>query len=146
MLGVECDKNTMSATKTPGELLYCNHCGTPNPPRAVVCCNCGHVHAREIELPPEKATAIVVEQWFWVTLRIVCGVTLCIAGVVPTSGTTLSAALLGRIFGALAIPVVIAAVLGNGNLARSSRWFLGAALVVPVIHYAGTVLSRIRLH
>lgn len=33
----------------------------------------------------------------------------------------------------LAIPVVIAAVPGNRNWARSSRWFLGTALILPVV-------------
>lgn len=37
----------------------------------------------------------------------------------------------GRIFGALAIPVAIGAVLGSGSWASSSRWFLGAALILP---------------
>lgn len=135
----------MSATETPKEVVYCNHCGTVNPPRSAVCCNCGHVHARVIEVPPEPKSAIVVEQWFWIAIRIVCGVSLCIGSVVPLSGTAVNAALLGRIFGSLAIPVVIAAVLGNGNWARSSRWFLGAALILPVAHYAGALFSRIHL-
>ena len=135
----------MDTTEAPKEVVYCNHCGTANPPRGAVCCNCGHVHALQIAEPPMKESALVVEPWFWIALRIICGVALCIGGVVPTSGTTVSAVLLGSIVGALAIPVLMAAVLGNGNWGRSSRWFLGTALVVPVIHYLGAVLGRIHL-
>jgi ribosomal protein L40E len=135
----------MDMTEASKEVVYCNHCGTANPPRAAICCNCGHVHAREIVVPPPKESAIVVEQWFWIALRIICGVGLSVGGVVPLSGATVNAALLGRIFGALAIPVVIAAVFGNGNWARSSRWFLGAALIVPVVRYVVAVFGRIHL-
>ncbi len=133
----------MGTTGASEKVVYCNHCGTANPPRAAVCCNCGHVHAREIVVPPPKESALVLEQWFWIALRIVCGVGLCVGGVVPLSGATVNAVLLGSIFGELAIPVVIAAVLGNGNWARSSRWFLGVALAVPVLHYVAAVFGRI---
>jgi hypothetical protein len=135
----------MSATGTPDAVVYCNHCGTANPPRTAVCCNCGHVHARVIEVPRGAQSAIVVEQWFWIAIRIICGVALCIGSVVPISGAPITAALLGGIFGTLAIPVAIAALLGNGNWARSSRWFLGAALILPVWQYIGAVFGRIRL-
>lgn len=127
------------------EVVYCNHCGTANPPRSAVCCNCGHVHAREISSATPKEGAVVVEQWFWIALRIVCGIGIGLGGTVPISGTTLNTKLLGTMLGALAIPVLIAAVLGNGNWTRSSKWFLGAALVVPVVHYLTAVLARIHL-
>jgi hypothetical protein len=104
-----------------------------------------HVHARLIEVPSVAESAIVVEQWFWIAILIVCGVALCIGSVVPISGAPMTAALLGRIFGALAIPVVVAALLGNANWARSSRWFLGAALILPVGQYIGAVFGRIHL-
>jgi hypothetical protein len=133
----------MDATETTREVVYCNNCGTENPPRAAVCCNCGHVHAREIEVAREPQKAIFVERWVVIAIRILCGVTLSIARVVPTAGTTVNAALLGRIFGSLAIPVALAAVLGKGNLAKSSRWFLLVALLLPLLHYAGTVFGRI---
>jgi hypothetical protein len=136
----------MNTTATPKEVVYCNNCGNANPRHAAVCCNCGHVHARIIEVPREEQRAIVVvERWFWIALRIVCGVALCIGRVLPTSGTTLNAAVLGGIFGSLAIPVGIGAVLGEGNWAESSRWFLGAALVLPIWTYLVTVLGRIHL-
>jgi len=99
-----------------------------------------------IELPREaQSSIVVVEQWFWIALRIACGVALCIGQVLPTSGTILNASLLGSIFGTLAIPVCIGAVLGDGNWARSSRWFLGAALVLPIVHYLAEVVGRIHL-
>ena len=136
----------MSATETPNEVVYCNKCGTANPRHAAVCCNCGYVHARTIEVPREEQSGIVLaEQWFWIALRIICGVALCIGRVLPTSGTALNAAVLGRIFGSLAIPVCIGAVLGGGNWARSSRWFLGAALVLPIWAYLVTVFGRVHL-
>lgn len=59
----------MSVTETPKEVVYCNHCGTANPPRSPVCCNCGHVHARVIAVSPETKSVIVVEQWFWIAHR-----------------------------------------------------------------------------
>jgi hypothetical protein len=146
LFGVECDRNSMTTTETPHEAVYCNNCGTANPQHAAVCCNCGHVHARIVEVPREAQSAIVVvEQWFWIALRIICGVSLCIGRVLPASGTTLNAALLGRIFGSLAIPVCIGAVLGGASWARSSRWFLGAALVLPIWTYFATVFGRIHL-
>jgi hypothetical protein len=135
----------MSTTEAPNQLVFCNNCGTANPRHAANCCNCGHVHARIISVPVEAERAIVVEQWFWIALRIICGVSLCIARAVSRSGTTVSAVLLGSIFASLAIPVVIAAVLGEGNWPRSSRWFLGAALVVPIWHYLVVVVGRIHL-
>ena len=135
----------MSATETPREVVYCNQCGTENPPRSAVCCNCGHVHAREIDVPREPQRAIVVERWLVIAIRILCGVTLCIARAVPMSGATVNPALLGRIFASLAIPVALAAVLGKGNLARSSRWFVLVALLLPLLRYAGAVLGRIHL-
>ena len=85
----------MSAIGTPEAFVYCNHCGTANPPRAAVRCNCGHVHARVVEVPHGSASTIVVEQWFRIALRIACGAALCISSVVPISGATMSAALLG---------------------------------------------------
>jgi hypothetical protein len=133
----------MSATETPNQVVFCNNCGTANPRHAAICCNCGHVHARIIEVPVKAEPAIVIEQWFWIALRVICGVVLCIARVVPKSGTSVTAALLGSIFGSLAIPVGIAVVLGQGNWARTSRWFLGAALVLPIWSYLVGVLGRI---
>ena len=142
--GVECDKNAMSATGTPNDAVYCNNCGTANPPRSAVCCNCGHVHARVVEVRDAPTPAIVtIEQWFWIGLRITCGVALCVEGVLPASGSTLNATLLGSIIGSLAIPVLLAALLGNGNWARSSRWFLGAALVLSVTPYLSAIVRRI---
>lgn len=134
-------ESRMAAT----EAAYCNHCGTANPPRAAVCCKCGHVHAREMSVLPEKTSTAVVEQWFWTSLKIVCGIGICLGGVVPISGAPLDTKLLGSVLGALAIPVLIAAVLGNGDWARSSRWFLGAALLVPIMHYLMSVFARIHL-
>ena len=55
----------------------------------------------------------------------------------------MSPELLGSIFGTLAVPMVIAVMVGNGNWARSSRWFLGAALAIPVVHYVAAVFGRI---
>jgi hypothetical protein len=127
------------------EVVYCNHCGTENPPRSAVCCNCGHVHALERPMPPEPPRAMPIERWAWIVLRIICGITLCVGRVVPTGGTPLNAALLGRIVGSLAIPIAIGAVVGGGNLAKSSRWFLWSALLLPILHYAGALLSRIHL-
>ena len=96
-------------------------------------------------MPTAKESAIALEQWFWIVLRFVCGIGICVGGVVPMSGATLNPTILGSIVGALAIPVLISAVLGNGNWARSSRWFLGAALIVPVVHYIAAVFGRIHL-
>ena len=140
---VKCDMNAMSETQTIKEVVFCNHCGAENPPRSAVCCNCGHVHAREIELAHGPEKTVVLERWVVIAVRIICGVALCIARVVPTAGTTVNAALLGRIFGSLAIPVALGAVLGKGNLSRSSRWFLLVALLLPLLRYAGMVLGRI---
>jgi hypothetical protein len=42
-----------------------------------------------------KAALLFVEQWFWIALRIICGVALCIGRVLPTSGAALNAAVLG---------------------------------------------------
>jgi len=47
----------MSATKTPRQVVFCNNCGTANPPSSVVCCSCGHVHARPIALPDQFPTS-----------------------------------------------------------------------------------------
>ena len=94
----------------------------------------------------EAKPGITLEQWFWIVLRIVLGVAICIGRAVPMSGVEISPALLGSVFGSIAIPVAIGVVLGNGNWAKSSRWFLGAALLLPVAHYVGTVLARIRWH
>ena len=47
----------MSTTETPREVIYCNNCGTANLPRSVVCCSCGHVHARPIPLPDQAPTS-----------------------------------------------------------------------------------------
>ena len=135
----------MSATEAPAEVVYCNQCGTANPSRSAICCSCGHVHARTMETVEAKP-GITLEQWFWIVLRIVLGVAICIGRAVPMSGVEISPALLGSVFGSIAIPVAIGVVLGNGNWAKSSRWFLGAALLLPVAHYVGTVLARIRWH
>ena len=94
-------------------------------------------------MPREPEKVIVFERWVVIALRIVCGASLCIGRVVPLTGATLNPALLGRAVGSLAIPVALAAVLGKGDLARSSRWFLLVALLLPILHYAGTVLGRL---
>lgn len=143
--GVKCGVMDAMNTPVPDSAAYCNKCGAANPQSAVVCYTCGHVHTRLIELPPEERRANAIELWFWIGLRITCGVALCVGQSLPTSGATLDAALLGRIVGSTAIPVAIGAVLGSGSWARSSRWFLGAALVFPIVHYLSVVFGRIHL-
>jgi hypothetical protein len=135
----------MDTTETSKEVIYCNQCGTANPLRTAVCCNCGHVHAAQLALRTHKDGVVVVERWFWIILRIACGVAICVSTVVPTSGAVVSPELLGSIFGVLAAPVVIAVMVGNGDWAKSSRWFLGAAVAIPVVHYVATVFARVRL-
>lgn len=133
----------MNSAEAGNEVVFCNHCGTGNPVRSVVCCNCGHGHAlaREVTSEPQKARSI--EQWAWIALRLLCGLTICVGRIVPTGGTTLSSTLIASILGYLAVPVAIAAVLGQGNLARSSRWFLWVCLLLPIFHYAAEVIGRI---
>jgi len=135
----------MSATDTAKEVVFCNHCGTENPPRSVVCCSCGHVHVLEREVPPASPKGIPIERWAWIVVRIAFGIILCLGRVLPPGGTPLTAAVLGSIVASLAIPVAIAAVVGGGDLAKSSRWFLLASLVLPLLHYLGATLSRIHL-
>ncbi len=135
----------MAETKTATEAVYCNNCGTANPRNSVVCCSCGHVHAITLQVPEQPEPAIVVEQRFWVALRFACGAYLCIVDVIPSSGTVFSAALAGQIMGALALPVLIAVLLGDGKWGRSSRWFLGAALAISLMHYFRGVFGSIHL-
>jgi hypothetical protein len=128
---------------TSSEVVYCNNCGVANPRNSAICCNCGHVHAITSNTPQQVEPVVVVEQWFWIVLRIACGVVLSIGYVLPRSGTTLDAAVVGRMFGSIAIPVAIAAVLGGGKWGRSSRWFLGAALALVVVNSLSSVFGRI---
>lgn len=136
----------MSETGTANEATYCNNCGTANPPRSVVCCSCGHVHAITRHLPERREPAIVIEQWFWVSLRLAFGTYLCVANVLPSSETPFNATVAGQITGSLALPVLLAVLLGGGKWGRSSSWFLGAALAVTIMHYFRGLLGSIHFH
>jgi hypothetical protein len=133
----------MPTEEAQNQTVYCNNCGTANPPRSVVCCSCGHAHVRVIEVPPEAKRHIDVERWFWISIRILFGLFLCISRELPTSGTTLSAALVARMVASVAVPAGIAAILSGGNWSRFSRWFLGATLILPLVKLAASVVSRI---
>jgi hypothetical protein len=134
----------MNETETASkDAVYCNHCGTQNPPRSVICCGCGHVHAITRDVPESHDEAISVEQWVWNLLAIGCGVVVCLAHALPTSGALSKAALLGSICGSLAIPVVIGVLVGKGSWAKSSRWFLNAAVALALMRYLGELFGKI---
>ena len=137
----------MSTIEAPtrNDSVYCNHCGTANPARSVVCCNCGHVHARTIKIPEFRRT-YSMERWFWIVLRLVLGLVLCINRALPSSGALLTVASLASIAATISIPVLFAALLGQGNWSRSSRWFLGAALALLAVDLFRHTFSHIHLH
>jgi len=101
------------------------------------------VHTRSLEIPQPQTSSFDLERWFWIVIRIACGVVVCVGHVLPAGNVVMSPMLLGQIVATFAIPVLFAVLLGWGNWAKASRWFLGGALLEVVFGLMRSMVSRI---
>jgi hypothetical protein len=97
----------MNTTQASGDVVYCNHCGSANPPRSARCGSCGHVHAypSTLNVRESRSTvirAIAIYLGLWVPAVLVAAL-VTLAGLV----TVLSAPMWSALSFLLALPAVL---------------------------------------